>query len=67
MKVAVARSVPVLRPEVADVRAGVRGALVEPDAGDVAGDVRAELDAELDRARIGGRRPRRAWSWCSRC
>ena len=40
------------RPEVADVRAGVAGSLVEAQPGDVAALVGAELDAELDRAGV---------------
>ena len=66
LKVAVASSVAGARPEVADVRAGVAGALVEADAGDVAGDVGAELDAER-RPRSRGRSPG-YWAWrnCSR-
>ena len=51
------------RPEIADVRAGVRGALVVPDAGDEAVDIGAELDAELDGAgvaRVGDANHRRA-------
>ena len=48
-------------PEVADVGAGVVGALVEPDAGDVAGDVGAEPHADLGRRSDRSRgRPRRA-------
>ena len=35
------------------MRAGVAGALVEPQAGDCAGDVGAELDAELDADGVG--------------
>ena len=42
------------RPERAGVRAGVVGALVEPDAGDRAGHVGAEPDAEGDRHGVGG-------------
>src|SRR5262249_47321860 len=41
-------------PEVADVRAGVRRALVEADAGDEAGAVAGELDAQFVWTRISG-------------
>ena len=42
----------VAAPEVADVRARVAAALVEPQPGDVAGDIGVELDADLDGGRI---------------
>src|SRR5205823_12927032 len=47
------------RPEVPDVRAGVRCALVEPHAGDAALDVAVEFRPELDGVAVGRLRDRR--------
>ena len=63
MNVPGASSVPVLAPQAADVRAGVRRRLVEADARHRAVR-RAELDAELDRVRVA--RVERSPAWRSR-